>query len=587
MKSCKQVLIFIVAAIMTALAASSIVFFKPRAEVAAADGKSADIYLIAGQSNAAGSTRVDANDYGYEMPYTPTENVLYYGGTHKTHVGGTGRYLTDLRPVQHGCGYSDNHVGFEIGMAKVLNELPEYADGGRKAIIFKSASGSTSVFPESDPSYYGNWYPPSLWEYDYNDGDYFNLTGFQYRVFMSVFEELLVKLKAEGYTEITVKGLFWMQGESDRGRPEEYVEICKALFEDFRADISEKTGDDYSRLPVYVGEISKTFGSAAESSIEQNLNLIAAQHKIASSMPAVYVAPLKDYLINDYVDGNYVVLGSDSAHWNYNDIMSIGEDFMELFTATYGKNDGYIALNVTGAEIASKECTVLFDSTDGPNFSVGADKITFRVRTQTKYTVTDISADGAELALAGKEFEEGALAPTYIYELASPAADTVLNIEFGSNRSYRVTSSTPDKTYGSAPSPKVIENAYADCKYAFKTYPTSAGAVYKLIINGQEVYGEKNVIEYVFDDWEEKYISDDNKTLHIEVIYGEKSEVDALLDEYYGQGEQNPGDGSETGSDTDGGPDCGNCASAAVPSETVFFAAVMAGAALLVLKRRR
>lgn len=48
MKSCKQVLIFIVAAIMTALAASSVVFFKPRTEVAAAGGKAADIYLIAG-----------------------------------------------------------------------------------------------------------------------------------------------------------------------------------------------------------------------------------------------------------------------------------------------------------------------------------------------------------------------------------------------------------------------------------------------------------------------------------------------------------------------------------------------------------
>lgn len=92
------------------------------------------------------------------------------------------------------------------------------------------------------------------------------------------------------------------------------------------------------------------------------------------------------------------------------------------------------------------------------------------------------------------------------------------------------------------------------------TYPNSSGAVYKLIINGHEVYGQKDVIKYTFDDWEEKYVDDDDKTIHIEVVYGEKSEVDRLLDEYYSGSSDNPddaGDNSETGAS------CGGCSSTA------------------------
>ena len=42
-----------------------------------AEVKTADVFMIAGQSNAAGSTKKDANSYGYEITYRPKENVLY------------------------------------------------------------------------------------------------------------------------------------------------------------------------------------------------------------------------------------------------------------------------------------------------------------------------------------------------------------------------------------------------------------------------------------------------------------------------------------------------------------------------------
>ena len=84
----------------------------------------ADVFLIAGQSNAAGSTKVNATPTGMEYPYAPKTNVLYYGETHRgvKGKGTTERRIADFRPVQHGCGHTDNHVGFELGMANVLNE---------------------------------------------------------------------------------------------------------------------------------------------------------------------------------------------------------------------------------------------------------------------------------------------------------------------------------------------------------------------------------------------------------------------------------------------------------------------------------
>ena len=296
-------------------------------------------------------------------------------------------------------------------MARLLNERPEYTGADRKAVIFKSAAGGTSVFPDGNYGSFGNWYPKSLWEYDYYTDDYFNIIGFQYRTFMTVFDEFLRDLRKEGYTEINIKGLFWMQGETDRGRPDDYLDVCKVLFEDFRADISEKTGQDYSDMPIYVGEISKTFSSAAQDSVNQNLALIEAQHKLASHMRNVYVAPLKDYLINEMQNNMNVVVGSDSSHWNYGDIMNIGKDFVRLYDDTYDKTTGYAALTITGSNIAVSSCSAQFDGPFGPNYAAGTEKLTLRIKTQTRYTLTGIAAEGADYKLADKIFEDDSLAP--------------------------------------------------------------------------------------------------------------------------------------------------------------------------------
>lgn len=573
--------IITVCATVALAAITATVAIPQKAAATTGGGKTADVFLIAGQSNAAGSTRVDSTSYGYAVSYTPTENVLFYGGNHKTTDGGAGRYLTDFRPVQHGCGYTDNHVGFELGMANILNAKPEYSGSDKKAIIFKSAAGGTSVFPSGNYNNFGNWYPKSLWEEDYYADDYFNKIGFQYRTFMTVFEEFIEAVKKEGFDNIEIKGLFWMQGESDRYNREEYFDVCTTLFKDFRDDISKITGKDYSNLPIYEGEISSTFGSATDAEVKANLEFIETQHKIADSMRNVYVAPLKEYLINEFKNGQSVVTGSDSAHWNYTDIVAIGEQFANLYDKTYGKIDCYVNLNVTGTKIALEKNVVDFTGEFGPNYASGTEKIEFSVKTAQEYAIKEITALGATLTLLGKRYEEGDIVPVYDYELTSPDDDVTLNVEYGSNKVYRVTFTTADKTYGSAPSVKVTKNAYSGCKYTFKTYPTSSGAVYKFIVNGTEVYGQKDVVEYTFEDWEEKYMQD-AKALNIEIVYGKRSEVNDLLD-------QLGADSKEEDSVPDNGDDCtsngGGCTSAVTPVSLFIAVSALAAAAFICIKK--
>lgn len=359
-----------------------------------------------------------------------------------------------------------------------------------------------------------------------------------------------------------------MQGESDRGRADDYVSVCSTLFEDFRSAISEISGDDYSRLPIYVGEISETFASADANSVKLNDNLIAAQHKIAQSMPAVYVARLRDYAINKMEFGKSVVVGSDQSHWNYDDIVSIGEDFMQLFDDVDGKFVYSANVRFDGSDSAKKRASVSFAGEYGPNYGANAEKLVFSVKTSKYYTVESVSASSGEIKLTDTVFEGDELAPTLKYELTGMQGDDEIAVTLAQNRKIIVNISGEGEDYGSIPSAKTIEDAYVGCKYEMETFPFSNGALYKFEINGKTVYGKKNVSKYVFDDWEQ-YLSDGQDTLDIKVFYGEKNEVNNRLDNLSAENEDKGG----------------NCACAG-SSSLVSLLGVLGAAFLLVLRKR-
>ena len=293
--------------------------------------KSIDLYIIAGQSNAAGYTAIDENllatlwaDYNVGSP-----NVLYRGIAESTLNSGTSSVQTLENNVRQwtnakaGQGKTTSHMGAEVGMAAVLSKT--YYTGNKTAGIIKYAHGGTSLFNRTggENAANGNWVSPS---YAQNNGlSYSGLTGNLYRNLLSTVSESAVQLKLKGYNDIHIKGIFWMQGESDRGDPTAYKAALKLFISDIRNDLAKITGDAPEDIAFMIGEISETSESALSHITSYNVNFIAMQRQVANEVPNVYAIPSGQYKIN-WLDGSGAnKYGQDSWHWTTEPMFRIGE----------------------------------------------------------------------------------------------------------------------------------------------------------------------------------------------------------------------------------------------------------------------
>lgn len=306
-------------------------------------GKSIDIYLIAGQSNASGSTKVTDASAAYAWApelETGYANVLYAGNSRsKT----TDRDL----PWQNttlGLGSTDSsYIGPEAGMAKALSAYYNPATG-RTAGIIKYAVGGSSLLNKTtgDPHSYGNWVSPSYAEYlgaSYTDSD---ATGKLYRNFLEQVERNIAELyEYGGYTEINIKGLYWMQGCNNRTEPAAYQVAFEFFADDVRADLSALTKDftgtsddlGASEMPIIVGTISQT-QNLIDSTTEQSINkpFVEMQKKLPQAIKNCYVVDNSQYAITRWnsTTGKVEVLGSDQWHWNQADALAIGDNVGKL-----------------------------------------------------------------------------------------------------------------------------------------------------------------------------------------------------------------------------------------------------------------
>lgn len=278
--------------------------------------KEIDMYLLGGQSNAAGYTRVN---WECEDVF---ENVAYGGETDRNyHTGrGSSSYLTFDTfewTLKQGLGYSIVHMGPEYGMGKYLNN---YYSGDKKAFVYKSAAGATSV--RNVENYFGNWYPASMWEEGYvPDGSV--ATGYQYYSFVENFKTVYNELCANGYAP-KVRGMAWMQGEADIWNVAEYEVLIKALIEDVRADLAEFTGDEtLSAMPFVMGKIA-VCGSVENTSAVAAFNEM--QDAVASEMENVYTVETSDLPLFDE-DGSAF---SDGWHFRWEDMCTLGERMGEV-----------------------------------------------------------------------------------------------------------------------------------------------------------------------------------------------------------------------------------------------------------------
>ena len=320
---------------------------------AAAD-KEIDVYLIAGQSNAAGSTTTSTagNEAIYAdfpalktgtMPY-----IRYAGNSAGNSPNNTVTY--DFCDVKIGLGASGSKMGPEVGMAYALSAKYNEQTGKHAAIIKYAHGGTGLVRTEANGNYDGNWEPPSYRAHNTEDEDS-AYRGFLYRGFLDEVGLRLYQLKQQGYTKINIKALYWMQGCNDTWRyeaeddpdtaskdPNWYPRAFACLVEDWRGALSDimkelqGNAGGATNMPFFIGTISRSYrldtGVAATEA--RNLPFIAMQKKLAEDNDYCYVVDnsVYDVMTWDEDQDKAVVVpgGTDSAHWGQADCYQIGKN---------------------------------------------------------------------------------------------------------------------------------------------------------------------------------------------------------------------------------------------------------------------
>ena len=290
-----------------------------KAQAPEVTGKEIDLYFITGQSNGSGYSSWNYNEAknADENLVNGFSNVLYAGDgdsvldPDKTKTNG-------WQYTRIGLGGNGQRFGAEAGMAQVLSSYYN-KESGNVAGIIKSAHGGTSLLDaiggQNAPG--GNWVSPSYEAALGTVQEKGGRTGGCYRSFIAQVRLNISQLQKMGYTKFNFKGLFWMQGESDRGNPTEYVRAFKFLVQDFRNDLGEiatevaGTEVDLSNMPVIVGEISK-YTSGGESGM--NETFIATQRTFPDVINDCYV-------VNS---SQFDVRLQDNWHWIQPDMLKIG-----------------------------------------------------------------------------------------------------------------------------------------------------------------------------------------------------------------------------------------------------------------------
>ncbi len=329
------------------------------------NGKTIDMYLIGGQSNAAGYSAMATSSV---RPDETFENVWYAGSVDKAldkdyyDKSINSQYFHAFaREVKTGFGQYQNQMGPEYGMAKALND--SYA-GETKALIFKSAAGGSALsdreFSDAgNPQWYGNWQSRSMWAQGYTPNittTTTDATGVQYALFLANFTQVYNELKANGYNPV-VKGMAWMQGEADIGVAN-YDELLKTFITDLRADLVSITGDQtLTEMPFAIGKIARSFDmweSAGAIAINE------LQQKAADALTAVKTVETADLII---VKEDGSINGTDRYHFNANDCETLGvrfgEKLIEIIDEETVPFDMATAVSYVGAQIRLTEPTGL------------------------------------------------------------------------------------------------------------------------------------------------------------------------------------------------------------------------------------
>ncbi|MDE5547423.1 MAG: sialate O-acetylesterase, partial [Clostridia bacterium] len=347
------------------VAASSGAIAPARAE----EQKTADIYILAGQSNAVGCSNLSQTVHGqsdaaltYESVIESDDarnksgynNVLYYGVTN-VEAKTQNVPSASLVSVKLGQGQNAQFMGPEVGMAKVLSEthseehpavIIKYAAGG---VFLGDYNGTFGSAPYLFTEQYGNWASPTMLARWKGEGKKIHKnSGLMYTRFLEVLERGLGEVRAQGYTPV-VKGYIWMQGESDaehKELSEDYGKNLRDFIGDMRSAVAEMTEDENAlNMPFIVGKITPTYNGYTK----WVQTLRSNQEAVAKEVPFVSTVETEDLPVMDMK--THETLGSDICHFNAGDMYTLGQ----RFATSAQKGVAKYAFTVTAGEGGSVE----------------------------------------------------------------------------------------------------------------------------------------------------------------------------------------------------------------------------------------
>lgn len=339
-------------------------------------GKPIDIFLLAGQSNAAGEsyltgvTNQTFNNVWYagEAGPRPYSNgaELSNDSMQITSVNpGNGYDVTyPFNPVKLGLGSGTSNVGPEFGMAKYLNEV---YDEDHPAMILKTATGAVGLYRAHTR---GN--------YDFRGKNANTRQGFLYRRLLENLDATMKSLKENGY-EPTIKAFVWMQGENEMtggksvygSYPQEFALFASNMRKDIGALIGKTETQMVQDLPFIVGEVSPTGGYGRDGfSQTRNEDFIEVQRTIPNYTDNVKLVK-SSMFDTDYESGN-------PWHWSGPDMVTIGTMFAaaamndKIFDSiTYG--------NLSGCSVSAKlnddETQIIFSVKPNMGFKLQTFKV--------------------------------------------------------------------------------------------------------------------------------------------------------------------------------------------------------------------
>ena len=276
-----------------------------------------DVYILAGQSNMAGTSKLDLLDEKYRKTYPRVKIYFEVGGGYEPEM----RQWTVVQPGQGAYINNARYFGPELGMAEILQNIDS------EIAFIKYAYGGTAIYQHPDinntstnkDNWHGRW-----------DGA---TPGRLYNGLVDTVRTALSQLVGDGYDPV-IKGMAWMQGETDgeiqfnRGAHAAADVYEHNLTEFFKA-VREEFGEP--DMPIVFGEIYEY--SAA---VVQARKIVLAQQAVADSLQGAYLVDTGDLVINGAVD---------DWHWNGLSEWLLGVRFGEkLYEVTHpGMDNSYPA----------------------------------------------------------------------------------------------------------------------------------------------------------------------------------------------------------------------------------------------------